>query len=315
MSIVIDQEKIKEHIIHRYENILLDRILVEELDNGKGDLELCITDNDPLGRDIFLTERKFKEKVIMTPIFMEIMALAAITCSGKVEEGQVVFFTGISQFEKFSELPVGQTNKGFVEKLSEKKGFLKYKGDLKTESGQIAATGSMTAYFMQESEQEGDSATKKTIELPSQKDVIPLNKSTYPKQVDMVIANTISVLSDSSCIVNYTYPTDHPLNKGHFPGNPVMMGVMQWMSVADALTAFLEAQEKDGECRISCNAVIANQDNVVIAEFKKVECKAWINVDGIGNQADIIKTNRIVFRSMVKPGDTLSIWATDITIS
>ena len=43
--------------------------------------------------------------------------------------------------------------------------------------------------------------------------------------------------------------------------------------------------------------------------------KAWINVDGIGNQSDIIKTNRIVFRSMVKPGDTLSIWATDITIS
>ena len=167
MSIVIDQEKIKEHIIHRYENILLDRILVEELHNGKGDLELCIKENDPLGRDIFLTERKPGETVILTPFFMEIMALASITCSGKVEEGQVVFFTGINQFEKLSELPVDQTNKGFVEKLSEKKGFLKYKGDLKTESGQLAATGSMTAYFMQTSEQEGDAGAKKSIELPT----------------------------------------------------------------------------------------------------------------------------------------------------
>ena len=229
MSIVIDQEKIKEHIIHRHENILLDRILLEAIDDGKGNLEVCINENDSLGRDIFLTKKKQEHKVILTPVFMEIMALAAITCSGKVEEGQVVFFTGISQFEKITDLPMGETCKGFVEKISEKKGFLKYKGDLKTESGKIAATGSMTAYFMQESEQEGDEGTKKTIELPSISQLQPIDKQSYPKQASMVLADSIAIISDASCIVSYTYPEDHPLNKGHFPGNPVMMGVMQWM--------------------------------------------------------------------------------------
>jgi 3-hydroxymyristoyl/3-hydroxydecanoyl-(acyl carrier protein) dehydratase len=113
----------------------------------------------------------------------------------------------------------------------------------------------MTAYFMQESEQEGDDATKKTIDLPATTETTIIDKSAYPKHPAMVLADRIAILSNDSCIVNYTYPTDHPLNKGHFPGNPVMMGVMQWMSISDTLTAFLETQNNTVKHKDAYNCI------------------------------------------------------------
>ena len=59
---------------------------------------------------------------------------------------------------------------------------------IKTESGDIAATGSMTAYFMEQSEQEGDDATKKTIDLPATSDTKIIDKATYPKHPATTIA-------------------------------------------------------------------------------------------------------------------------------
>jgi 3-hydroxymyristoyl/3-hydroxydecanoyl-(acyl carrier protein) dehydratase len=314
MSIVINQEEIKQHIIHRHENILLDRIIVDELYNGEGALELNIQDQDELDRDIFLTEKQ-NQRVILSPIFMEIMALAAITCSGKLADDQVVFFTGISQFEKICDLPANSVCKGHVKKLSQKKGFLKYEGRLETADNQVAATGLMTAYFMDGFQEDNTDSLKRSTEFPTFSAPITIDKQRYAKQENMMLVDQLSILSDTSCLTRYTFPTDHPLNKGHFPGNPIMMGVMQWMSIADACTVFLEHTNHNGTINLNCNAIIINQDQIVIAEFKQVECKAWINVDGVINQTDIVKTNRVVFRHTVKPTDTLSIWVSDISIS
>ena len=315
MTVTLDHNDIKTHIIHRYENLLIDKITMEKLDDAKGELETCISEDDPLNRQLFLGQNRSSDTVILTPIFMEILALASITCSGKVGTDQIVFFTGINNFERFNDLLINQPCKGSINKLSEKKGFLKYKGELRTSDNQTAATGVMTAYFMQQTDTNNDDSTKKRLERPDCDFDYEINKSNYSKSHWMMLVDQFAMLSDSSGIGRYTYPSNHPLTKGHFPNNPVMMGVMQWMSVADTCCVFAQRQHLSGSVHTSCNAVIVNQNNIVIAEFKGVECTHFIDNDNHQHFSDVIKTNRIVFRSTVIPEDTIYIWATDIIVS
>jgi 3-hydroxymyristoyl/3-hydroxydecanoyl-(acyl carrier protein) dehydratase len=54
----------------------------------------------------------------------------------------------------------------------------------------------------------------------------------------MVFVDEVSHLNldDPTALLRYTYPQDHPFVEGHFPGNPIMMGITQWIGCADAVT-------------------------------------------------------------------------------
>ena len=118
--------------------------------------------------------------------------------------------------------------------------------------------------------------------------------------------------NDTSFTAKYTYPKTHPLVKGHFPNNPIMMGVMQWLSIEDCLCHYLEILNVSGNHIYSCNVSIYNQDKIKIADIKSISLESWINIDTIINQTKIKTTSKIVFRNMVKPADTLFILASDI---
>ena len=77
------------------------------------------------------------------------------------------------------------------------------------------------------------------------------------------------------------------------------MGVMQWMSIEDSLSAYLQYKTIEGALKWHCQASIYNQNHIKIAEFKDVELSSWINCDNIKNQTEITSTKRINFRNMV----------------
>jgi 3-hydroxymyristoyl/3-hydroxydecanoyl-(acyl carrier protein) dehydratase len=130
----------------------------------------------------------------------------------------------------------------------------------------------------------------------------------------MILSDTLSYIDEpnNAFISTYSYPNDHPLIKGHFPKNPIMMGVMQWATLEDALCSYLSHTQTTGTHTWTCNALIYNQHKVLVSTIKNCTLKSWINVSGIKNQAEIQSTQRIMFKNMVKPGDTLYTHITDL---
>ena len=300
MTKTLTQETIKKHIIHRYENLLLDSITTLETEEFSGNLSLDIKEKDPLNRSIFLKKHINNKLTLQTPILMEILALASIVVSGKLKKNEMVIFAAISNFELHTHNKTNNPIKGHVTRLNAKKNFLKYKGSI-NQNNSLIATGEMTAFFTEISH---SNTPEKTSFTPPTKAIYTINKSNRHKDSEMIIADEL-LSNEDSIITRYTYPKNHTLIKGHFPGNPLMMCVMQWMSIEDALCAYLEYNHIYESCHWQCDASIYNQLHHKIADFKGVTLQSWINHANTLNQTEIISTKRINFRNMVKPNDTI----------
>ncbi|RAP38769.1 hypothetical protein DID80_02310 [Candidatus Marinamargulisbacteria bacterium SCGC AAA071-K20] len=316
MTVIINQETIKEHIIHRYENLLLDDVSIDtDSDNIKGSFSLKIEKDDPLGRQIFSKNINPDTKILTPQLCMESLALASIVCSGKLKEGQMAIFAGISNFKKLKHLPFSENIIGEVEKQGSKGAFLKYRGTLKDNSGNILAFGDMMAYFTSTSMSNDNEEPKKIEAFPIPTEKTPINKTDYPKPSQMVVLDHVLNCEETQILGDYTYPTTHPFTKGHFPENPIMMGIMQWISVEDLALQYAKTNKITGEKTLKGNAVLFKHNYTLVAEVKQFECSISIGVDSILDQCDVIQTRKIVFRNMVRPGETILILLKDITIT
>jgi 3-hydroxymyristoyl/3-hydroxydecanoyl-(acyl carrier protein) dehydratase len=310
MTFLEKTTNITDFIPHRYENILLDCITKDPQTPLKGTLDLKITENDPLNRHLFYKISETNQKVLITPFYMEIIALAAIVIYNNQDKNKTAIFASISNFEFFKSVNLGDSISGEVEHISSKKGFIKCGGTLKS-NGKDLCSGVLSAFFVDINQKAPE--TKPTeIEFP-QSPPISYNKTSRNKETAMIICDALLEHTNTSFISSYTYNKSHPLTKGHFPNNPIMMGVMQWLSVEDSLCHYLETTKQSGNNTYTCNVIIYNQKKIKIADIKNTTLESWINQPNILNQTTILKTGKINFRNMIKPNDTLYIVASDIT--
>lgn len=307
--ITADITEIQNRIIHRYENVLLDSVTYDPDNKDNNELSLTLSHNDELNRGIFLKQKKRGEYVLVTSVFMEILALSCIITENRLKEGDMVIFAAISNFKKIDEFPADTKITGNCIKISDKKGFLRYKGTLNNGHNCIAS-GDMMAYFTKEDTQ---AEIVKEEELPPLTVTKPLEVNEELKSKWITLCDSLRHVDDTTCVTEYTYPEDHPFNKGHFPGNPLMMGVMQWMSVESCIYAYANEKALKGHHQLYTDAVIQKKDGSLVAEVKKVLLDVWIDHDDIVPQAEIRETKKIVFRNMVKPGETIFIHCKNIT--
>ncbi|MFT5171175.1 MAG: 3-hydroxymyristoyl/3-hydroxydecanoyl-(acyl carrier protein) dehydratase [Candidatus Marinamargulisbacteria bacterium] len=313
---LLNQDEIKDRIPHRFENLLLDEVevLTDETQTS-GNLSLTLSENDPLGRDIFLKEKQPNKKTVLVSTSMEILALASIVCSGKLEPNHSVFFAGISNFKKFRDIPANEKIKGHVVKTGDKGGFLKFSGELKNENGDLLTSGEMMAIFMetpketQKSEKKKDTPPKETMNEDALKGIAF-------KSPMMVIADQFVDFSTDplSCTCKYTYPKEHPFIKGHFPTNPIMMGIMQWMAIEDACLALAHRLPQEGPFSLSGNATILKKDGTYVAELKGFEVAILKDANPKYSQSELTATKKISFKDFVNPGETLYIQLKNIQI-
>jgi len=308
MTQILTQTDIKDAIIHRYENLLIDSVEHSGGDDMSGTLHLTITDNDPLGRDIFF-KTLGEDSQLLSTLHMEILALGAIAGTGTVKEGYMVLFTGISNFEYVHPLTLNTPLKGTFKKLSDKAGFLRYSGE--TYAGDtLLAKGEMMAFLTPMST---ESSPSKQYDIPEQnrQSTVALHEDYIPKS--MTLADRLYHLSDTECVTTYTYPPTHPFTKGHFPGNPIMMGVMQWLSVEDACRSYYSEHNLTGDKSISFSAMILRPDGSLVTEIRR--CTVTCSQYGEFIDTNIVSTKKVSFRNMVKPGEELFIYLRDISVS
>jgi len=306
MTIRLNQYDIEKRIQHRFENQLIDgaEIMGSE-GEGRGTLHLCIVENDARNRNLFL-KKKFKnqKQVLIPAVCMEILAIGSIVTSGTLKPNQAVFFASIMDFKKGIDATEGVSIHGETFKMSEKASFLKYKGTL-TQENQIVAEGNMMAFFLNDSDRNLDLNAKKILPVPLLPVSLPSEKVNQYKCESMMLCDALGLVEADQTVGIYTFTPTHPTHKGHFPGNPVMMGVMQWMTLEDTLLSW--ARETGHRGSLRGNACLMQTDGVLVAEVKQFEADVWIDDPNYVDQVEIFKIQKIIFRTMVKPNETILI--------
>ena len=299
MEKILNPQDIETKLPHRFENFLVDRCQISE-EGFK--LFVNIEKGDDMDRDIFLVQAP-KHTRLANCILAEVMALAAIICHGSEDPNQVAIFASISNFkitESFenADLTVNTTHK------SSKQGFFRYFGEIYSRTGKGKASAQLMAYASNNVE---TSETENKMHICNKekhsKMVLPIP---YKSQ-DICCINSIEYEDSKQIISAYRYPLAHPLIKGHFPHKPIMMGVMQWMMVEDALYYWVNKHSEhftQSQHTLSCEAVVYNEEQHIICEVSKAAFQIQKNENG-SFFVECSEAKRIFFRSIVTPGSLL----------
>jgi 3-hydroxymyristoyl/3-hydroxydecanoyl-(acyl carrier protein) dehydratase len=298
---------IAERIPHRHQNLLLDSCTVFE---DESQFELTINKDDDLSRDIFLTN--LNEKALVPPsVLAEASALACIVSAGKIPKGSFAYFAGITNFSLTGAcFDAAFTIKGHTKKISGKHGFYKYSCHLQNESGAIAQAQLMAYYDSSGSSEATNNlqslSLPNTIEFALTVPGEPVTPYAF-KQPKMTFVDTCNLTTNESSVYSYQYPLDHPLIRGHFPGNPVMMGICQWQMLEDAMTHYVNHHYNAGSSpdHLTCNALIMKSNRTPVCDIKGATIR--VNPMTIGYQAHIELVKKVLFKQKVVPGDTLYI--------
>lgn len=295
---VLNRKDIETLLPHRFENLLIDSV-----DSETGVFGLSLVDGDATGRDVVLKTTADGAGRMINPFLMEVGALAAISFVGALEPGKIAVFAAITKFEIVGKLDASSI-RGLTQSAGSRGDFYSYGVRFDSDSGH--ASGTVMAFNANASEL-GSGEDKKTLDLPAFNCDIDFESPSF-KAESMCVLDQVSYFDPEtySSVGRYVYPTDHLLCRGHFPGNPIMMGVMQWMMVSD-LGLFLKDKVGDGASLLRCNAEIVKADGVVACEIKGA-------VLDLGDGAEILATKKVVFRDIVRPGETLFCFVHDVSL-
>jgi 3-hydroxymyristoyl/3-hydroxydecanoyl-(acyl carrier protein) dehydratase len=297
---------ILEKLPHRHENIIVDEVTcVQDGDVSKAELYVTLSSDNP-ARALFLRTLPSGEQVAITPIFMEILALASVSCTPKTAD-QLLIYAGIAMFKKVHDLKAGDKAFGVVTRKRGRGVFINCEAQLYTPDNQLVCTSDLTAALVDAAAiaAADPDAPKRLMAIPEQSCNIAIDKQRYGKDLRMVVADTITHLAEDMIVTSYRYPEDHPCVRGHFPGNPIMMGVMQWMAIEDALQAYVwqYCSGADRPQTITAEGVLVRSDGAIVAEIKGY--KAGLSGVSTAVYAELLETKKVIFREPLRPGETV----------
>jgi len=113
--------------------------------------------------------------------------------------------------------------------------------------------------------------------------MLPKPVDILPQQPPFLFVDEYLELDENHCLAKYTFKEDEWFFKGHFPGNPIVPGVI-----------LIEAMAQAGIVSMGLS-YIANKKKIPLDKSKKEMTTLFTNVDGVE------------FHGMVMPGETIFI--------
>ncbi|MEK9657581.1 MAG: hypothetical protein VW378_04330 [bacterium] len=309
----LHQDGIKEKIRHRYENLLLDKVKIAE-PNHPGELQLKIEKNDLLNRHIFFRQKEHGRYCLLSALYLEVLALGAIASTKGVTKDDLIIFASAAKYTKEKDFYINTSLQGTVHSLGNKRGFHKYSGQLYDSNQQRLAQGEMVAYYIKDNDDISQEVQKQALTIPSSNCKKVANKNSDLKHPDLVITDELFFSSETEAWASYFFPETHICNKGHFPGNPLLMGVLQVTSIEDTVLLWLKERDIRGHITMKVNAKLYKSHYGMIAELKNTELKAWHDVEGIVDQCEVKSVQKVIFKQPLRPKEEIYIHITFLEV-
>ena len=290
---------------HRAENILVDKVECPLTPGGtEGSAWLNLARGDKAGRDIFLYEADGKS-CLLSPLACEYIALASIcVLAPDLQSGDICFFSTISNVKFNGRVGVAAGLTAKVNRQKDRGPFKRFSGAVSGKTGELVSADIM-AYALQPDAADASTGGTKRLEIPDTSMNEAVDKAVFAEKSKwMVFVDAITGFNKETLTLTakHVYPPNHPLTKGHFPGNPVMMGVTQWIAVEDA--ARLLAKRAGLSGMVTVSGEIIRADGTLVADMKDLVLE-------MGKGAPVTKSlSRIGFRGMVKPGEEIFVRVT-----
>ncbi|MHC4778412.1 MAG: hotdog family protein [Planctomycetota bacterium] len=295
-----EREAIAECIPHRGRNFVIDSIdFFEEDGLLKGRSKVTIAPGDAEGRDIFLLEGE-EGPVYSEFVLVEHVALtSSVLIAPKKDEGNIAFFSTITNFRGGSTIAGGETVEAVVTPLGRRGPFHRSRCLITAPSAAGEIKVELMAAVVDGGERvEGE---KKAVEPPRIVEMRPVDRAVFShKDAALVFVDEecSAEVENRTMVARYTYPVAHPFVPGHFPGNPVMMGVTQWAGMLDCGVWLANRLDLGGGPHIA-DGEILRADGTLVTEIRGMEFEIGPSL------AQILKTKRIGFRDMVTTGEEI----------
>lgn len=271
---------------HRGRNVLIDAYADDGAGAGRG--RLAVAPGDPAGRDLFLV--RSPEGLRYPEVFLvEHAALVSVMILREdMGGGRLAFFSTVSRFEGRGTAPAGAPLESRVTRGRDR-------GEFRSFSARIAVAGGepfLGVDFMAYLAPRGYRPEARTDrpEAPA----VAAEPGLFPC-LDPSLAFLGGPERDRG-----VYPADHPLCEGHFPGAPVMMGMTQWLAVAERASLAVPPGER-GE--VSGSGSIARLDGRPVVDVAGLRVLAARDPGGRVTDLRILATKRVAFRERIEPGD------------
>lgn len=297
MPLSLDPKALEAHLPHRGINMLPD--LVELDDNGKiGRSFATVPRGDARGREVMGRLDGAGNACWYEPFVFEFLALTGVPLLTPrlAPNGQVAVFSSISRVVFNRQVPFSGKLIGHAEITRDRAPFTVFSTWAEVDGQRVLEAEVMSGVATMA---EVSGRPPRPLPLPPATPVAEFGWKARPiRFVDGVVSWDPAA---KKIVCSYTYPHDHPFVPGHFPGAPLMMGVTQFASVADA--AWVAAM-KLGLKACTASGSVKRPDGTEVAEIREL---ALVDDGGVPRVSSL---RRIAFREPVRPGDTLLIEAT-----
>lgn len=292
----MNREAMLAYMPHRGRNVLIDEF--EDLGRGKGRARLTVDGGDPLGRDLFLV--RGPDGLRYSQFFLvEHAALCSVMIlREEMKGGRLAYFSTISRFRARSHPRAGIPLVSEVRRGRDRREFRTFRASLSTAEGEPVLEVDFMAYLAA-----SGARPEEGREGPRPGEFPPPAEDRFPCFApSMVFVGG----PDGEGRWGGVYPADHPLAEGHFPGAPVMMGMTQWLAVAQR--AALGAPS--GSSRVAASGRLAASDGRSVAEVSGLVIETVKDGEGRIRDLRLLGTKRVAFRDRILPGDA---WVVEVT--
>ncbi|MCU0725635.1 MAG: hypothetical protein MUE73_07590 [Planctomycetes bacterium] len=277
-------EEMTNWMPHRGRNVLIDRY--EDAGEQAGTGWLSVDAGDPLGRDVFLV--RGPAGLRYSPFFLvEHVALTSLLIVRReMGEGRLAYFSAVSRFQRHADAGAGAPLVSHVARGRDRGDFRAFGGEVLTETGVKLLTVDIMAFLAPRG---------------SRPPASPVHGNGFPRPDPTLFPGLPPplVLLGGPDFDRAVFPHDHPLAEGHFPGSPTMMGMAQWLCVAER--AALLAPPDPGVVRGS--GAVRTPDGRPVAEVNGLAVSVEKGPDGRVLDFEVLETKRVTFRERVMAGD------------
>lgn len=321
----IEGDELAKYIPHRGRNLILDVVDKSITPEGpQAKISLQIGQPDRRRREIFLEKDPAGNECYSPYLFAEFLALGAIVLLTDLPPGTMAYFSTITHFARHRNIPSSGPLHGETVRNKDRGLFKRFTGKVIDAAGVAAETDIMAFAFnpkTDEARQEKKLSQKPVIQ---QKKPVPKEKFHW-KPAGMVFVDELCALDlkAPSATLGYTYPPDHPFTEGHFPGNPVMMGITQWIGCADAMSWLAQELTQNKVPAVAgrkswaaaADVEVVKSDGAVACEVRGLKMSFHAGAAGAMPHPQLQETQRVAFHDIVRPMETLYYRVTNWQVS